>query len=371
MATSMKGKRIEPGIWEHPSGSGYIAEVSYGDGKTGRRVRERMTTNRLDSAREWRVTKKADALRGEIRRTRDKPEPCRFDKFAQRYLEEWSQPQKAASSYQRDINSLKHICPHFGKKYLSGITRADVESYVRKRRATGCAPGTLNRELSCLKNLLRKAVEWALLETNPARDVSKLRERPNKLEFLSEEEVERLIAACAEPLDRIVTVSLKTGLRRGELFALEWKDIDFDRGLIRVRQSKNGDGRHIPMSASARQALDLQQKRGRRVVNQKASPYVFPAADGGPRKTIRNGLEEALRRAGVERHIRPHDLRHTFASHLVMKGVDLRTVAELMGHRDIRVTMRYAHLAPAHLRAAVSVLDEPAPVVAAISSVSA
>jgi site-specific recombinase XerD len=161
-------------------------------------------------------------------------------------------------------------------------------------------------------------------------------------------------------LDRIVTVSLKTGLRRGELFALEWGDVDFDSGLIRVRDSKNGQARHIPMGAKVRHALRTQKQRGRRLIDGKMSPFVFPASNGGPRKTIRNGLEESLKRAGVNRHIRPHDLRHTFASHLVMKGVDLRTVAELMGHRDIRVTMRYAHLAPDHLRAAVSVLDEPA-----------
>jgi site-specific recombinase XerD len=359
MASTTKGKRVESGIWEHPSGAGYIVEVSFDDAKTGRRVRERTTTNRLDTARQWRVTKKADALRGEIRRKKDRPEPCRFDKFAERYLREWSRPQKAPSSHQRDINSLKHIDLHFGRKYLAEITRADVEAYVRQRTAAGCAAGTLNRELSCLKNLLRKAVEWGLLETNPARDVSKLREPPGKLEFLSEEETDRLIVACHEPLDRIVTVALKTGLRRGELFALEWRDVDFDRGLIHVRQSKNGDDRHVPMSAKAREALVAQQKRGRRLVEGKMSPFVFPAADGGPRKTFRNGLEDAIKRAKIGRHIRPHDLRHTFASHLVMKGVDIRTVAELMGHRDIRVTMRYAHLAPDHLQAAVRVLDGP------------
>jgi site-specific recombinase XerD len=359
MASTSKGKRVESGIWEHPSGSGYIVEVSFGDAKTGRRVRERTTTNRLDTARHWRVTKKADALRGEIRRKQDKPDPCRFDRFAERYLRDWSRPQKALSSHQRDINSLKHIDPHFGRKYLAEVTRADVEAYVRQRQATGCAAGTLNRELSCLKNLLRKAVEWGLLETNPARDVSKLREPPGKLEFLSEDETYLLIAACPEPLDRIVTVAVKTGLRRGELFALEWRDVDFDRGLIHVRQSKNGDQRHVPMSAKAREAFIAQQKRGRRLVGGVVSPYVFPSADGGRRKTFRNGLEKALRKAKIRRHIRPHDLRHTFASHLVMKGVDIRTVAELMGHRDIRVTMRYAHLAPHHLLAAVRVLDEP------------
>jgi site-specific recombinase XerD len=358
MATTSKGDQVECGIWRHPSGSGYIAEVSYRDARTGRRVRDMKKIHRLDLAREWRQTRKADALRGDIRRDRDLPKPTKFGVFAQRYLTEWSEINKAPSSHQRDINSLKHLNQRFGTKYLSDIRRVDVEGYIAGRRRDACAAGTLNREFSCLKNLLRKAVEWELLDVSPAAGVGKVREEVKEFEWLTENECLRLISACTAHLAPIVVLALNTGMRRGELLQLEWKDVDFQQGLITLGQTKNGEIRHIPMNDQTRRTLSEYSTVGRRIVNGIVSPYVFSSSEGKPLKGFRNGLNAAVERAHIKKHIRPHDLRHTFASHLVMKGVDLRTVAKLLGHRDIRVTMRYAHLAPEHLRSAVSVLDQ-------------
>ena len=106
MATTKKGARVEPGIWKHPDGQGYLAELSYTEPRTGRRVRELKTIHRLDLAREWRQTRKADALRGEVRRKKDGPKPMSFKKLADEYLENWSKIEKAPTSYVRDCNSF-------------------------------------------------------------------------------------------------------------------------------------------------------------------------------------------------------------------------------------------------------------------------
>jgi site-specific recombinase XerD len=354
--SSKKGRKIESGIWQHSSDKGYVAEVSVVDPRTGRRLRERKTIHRLDMAREWRQTRKADAIRGEIRRDSDRPEPVRFEVFAERYLEQWSKVKKAESSYVRDKNSLKHLVGSLKGKYLSEIQRVHVDAYVAKRKKSGGAAGTLNRELSCLKNMLRKATDWEIIESNPAAGVSKEREEVPEFEWLTEDEAEKLIEACPENLKLIITVALNTGLRRGELFNLTWTDVDFEQGILTVRQTKNGDTRYIPMNQKVLRALSAHSRFGRRIVGGKVCQWVFSSASGEKLKSFRNGLDAALQRAGIRKHIRPHDLRHSFASHLVMKGVDLRTVAQLLGHRDLRVTMRYTHLAPDHLRAAIGTL---------------
>ena len=110
-----------------------------------------------------------------------------------------------------------------------------------------------------------------------------------------------------------------------------------------MRDTKTHDTRHIPMNAAVIEAL---RKHPPRIVGGKRCPWVFTRADGNPLRSIQKAHEGSMARSKIEKHIRFHDFRHTFASHLVMRGIDLRTVAKLMGHKDIKMTMRYAHLAP-------------------------
>lgn len=304
-------------------------------------------------AREWRQTRQTDALRGEVRRRKDGPKPTSFKKLADEYLENWSKIEKAPSSYVRDCNSMKHIGAFFGTKLISEIKRRDIEGYVAHRKAAGPQPGTLNRELSCLRNMLRKAVDWELIESSPAWGVRKQREEVIEYEFLTEEEAERLVESCPPHLQPIVVLALNTGMRRGEMLQLEWRDVNLAMGMITIRQPKNHETRHVPMNQRVRDAL---MKHPKRIVDGKLCPYVFSTPKGEQIKSIRNGFDAALKRAGIDKHIRPHDMRHTFASHLVMKGVDLRTVAKLGGWKTLQMVMRYAHLAPEHLQAAVDVL---------------
>lgn len=356
---NIKGKRKEAGIWLNASGKGYLAEVNVNDPQTGRRLREQKSFRRIDLAREWRQTRKADALRGEIRGKKDKLPAKRFDAFADEYLKQWSKLHKRESSYIRDQTSIKQLNPVFGRKYLNEITRRDVEGYISARSAAGRAPATVNRELCCLKNMLRKAVDWGYLKENPAWGIKQMKENPPEFAFLTFDEIDRLIEATSGRLKTFFTLAVHTGMRLGELLKLEWRDVDFNKGeqgFITVRDAKNHETRHVPMNSVVRTAL---HKYPQRIVNGKRCVHVFTNDDGTPYRSVKDGFVTALKLAGIERHVRFHDLRHTFASHLVMKGVDIRTVAKLMGHKDIKMTMRYAHLAPDHLQTAVDVLSRP------------
>jgi integrase len=161
----------------------------------------------------------------------------------------------------------------------------------------------------------------------------------------------RLLSLLGDITSRVMRMKLlrSTGLRRGELFYLTWQDIDFKQGAIRVLQSKNGKSRDIPMNDTLRLTL---QQLPRRI----DTDYVFPGKTGRGLVDIRKRFHRALRDAGIN-DFRFHDLRHTFASHLVMAGVDLVSVKEFLGHADLKMTLRYAHLAPDYKRAAIDRLD--------------
>ena len=368
MANS-KGEKVETGIWKHPHGKGYLAEINFTDPQTNRRVREQKTTRLLDLARDWRQTRKADALRGEIRIRKDQPKPMRFEIFTKEYLEQWSKIKKKNSTYVRDQTSVRRLNRTLSKKLLSELTRRDVEKYLAERQSDGVTPATMNRELCCLKNMLRKAVDWDYLKENPARGITQQRENPPEFEVLTKEEIKKLLNTSVahqakdgranDHLLPILVVAIYTGMRRGEIFRLTWDAVDFDQGkngLITIRDSKNGDTRYIPMNSVVRHTLSNHAITTRHISQGKVCSWVFHN-EGQPLTDVKKGYHKALERAGITRHIRFHDLRHTFASHLVMEGIDIRTVAKLIGHRDIKMTMRYAHLAPEHLQAAVDALE--------------
>ena len=280
----------------------------------------------------------------------------RFSDYAEEYLE-YSRANKAANSYRRDVTSVRsHLIPCFGGRYLPNITAKMGQDYVSKR-AQEANVATVNRELCCLKNMLRKAVEWGYIKQNPAAGIKQFKETPKAARYLTSEECSALLAACPDHLYPIVVLALNTGMRKGELLHLQWEDVDFRRGTITVRNrrdfhTKNYEDRVIPMNDEVREVL-------RKLPRHIRSPYVFPSIadpEGNAYNDVKRSFTSAVKRSRIE-HVRFHDLRHTFASHLVMAGVDIRTVQTLLGHKDISTTMRYAHLAPDHLKGAVERLD--------------
>jgi integrase len=204
--------------------------------------------------------------------------------------------------------------------------------------------------MAALKHMLNKAVEWGLLEVSPFRKGARLtfRENNQRHRYLTEEEIERLLSACSPHLKPIVELALHTGMRKGELLNLKWDQIR--DGFIYLIETKSGKARQIPLDDRAAQVLKAQQIR-----NKWKSPYVCIGPDGERLKDVKKGFNAACRRAGIE-DFHFHDLRHTFASHLVMKGANLKAVQRLLGHSDSKMTDRYSHLSPDHLKESVSLL---------------
>jgi integrase len=229
------------------------------------------------------------------------------------------------------------------------------------------SPATVNRHLQLLRAVLRRAIRDRVVERSAVPEIKLLKENNQRVRFLSDDEEQRLLAELPAASQPLVTVGIHTGMRRGELLNLTWQDVDFVGRTIVVRTSKSGEGRRLPMSATAystlsaaRQQDRLERLRSGAARGNEGSRYVFAAPRGGYLVNLNRGWYPALRRAGIE-DLRFNDLRHTFASRLVMSGVDLYRVQTLMGHKTPAMTLRYAHLSPEHLRAAVATLDAPGP----------
>ncbi len=212
---------------------------------------------------------------------------------------------------------------------------------------------TSNKVLNVLKHIFSKAVDWEMVEADVLKRVRKvklLQENNRRLRYLSVEECAALVSACDDHLKPIVITALNSGMRRGEILSLTWDRVDLRHGFILLDRTKNGERREIPINKTLRAAL---QGLTRRL----DISYVFyDPQTGKAYHDVKKSFHTALKRVGI-RDFHFHDLRHTFASHLVMAGVDLTTVKELLGHKTLTMTLRYAHLAPAHKVKAINILD--------------
>jgi integrase len=276
--------------------------------------------------------------------------------------------------------TVKLIKKHFGYLYqqpMASITNAVFDKFKAKRLRAGLAPRTVNRDLDRLKAALGKAVEWKMLDANPLKGAKRIRRGiEDRVRYLATQEAKALrkalkvreahakaarerfnrwrVARHQEPLPSIegysdhvmpmTLLALNTGLRRGELTQLTWEDVDLKgkRLTVRAGYAKSGKARHIPLNSEAVAVLTQWQK-------QQPEGRLFNIV------SVAKAWAALMESAGIE-DFRFHDLRHDFASRLVMAGVDLNTVRELLGHGDITMTLRYAHLAPEHKTAAVESL---------------
>ena len=269
----------------------------------------------------------------------------KLEDFCEEFLNLHSKVNKR--SWKADYFHLKRIANSFKGKYLYEITTRDIEKY-KAERLKEVSPATVNRSLAVLNVLFNKAVAWGKLNANPAKSIKLLREPKGRLRFLEKEEIVKLLKFCRGHLKPIVIVALNTGMRRGEILGLKWHDIDFKRNVITLLNTKNGEKKEVPINEQVKTALI-------RVGKHPDSPYVFCNKEGRPYGKVRKSFFTACKKADII-NFRFHDLRHTFASQLVMSGVDLNTVRELMGHKDMRMTIRYSHLSPSHKKRAVDIL---------------
>ena len=216
-----------------------------------------------------------------------------------------------------------------------------------KRRA----PATVVRYLAALSHVLSRAVEWGWIRDNPAKAVTRPREPRGRVRYLTDEEREALLAACAASdlamLHPMVVLALATGARRGELLSLRWPDVDLERGRVVFHHTKNGDRRSAPLTGVPRAVLAEWGK-----VRQLDDDRVFPRASFPHRI-----WDRALREAGIT-DFRFHDLRHSAASYLAMNGASLLEIAEVLGHKTLTMVRRYAHLTDGHTTGVVSRMND-------------
>jgi len=307
-----------------------------------------------------------------------------LEAFLAKSYRPWAETHR--KSWKQTITRIKAHFQDLMNRPLEDINQWVLEKWRTKRIKDGISPVTVNRDIAALKGVLSKAVEWGVLDVHP---LARLKPSPvdhsANVRFLSVDEEKRLREALSnreilvkaerisanqwrkkrgyeekkslkgkafvDHLQPMVLLAMNTGLRRGEIFRLEWADLDLKKKILTIHggHAKTGRTRHVPLNT---EALNVLQQWGKTTAK---SGLVFPNKDGQPFDNIKRAWGTLLKEAKIEK-FRFHDLRHHFASKLVMAEVDLNTVRELLGHSDIKMTLRYAHLAPEHKANAVEKL---------------
>lgn len=316
-------------------------------------------------ALELATVKRGAILKGEAGIGRTSKKDLTFDQAKQKFLD-WVKTDKKPNTIRTYTACFSYLSEEFSGMRLSQITPWSLEAY-KKRRGEGrelterpadisdkewdrrcrvAKRGALvrcNRELGALKTLFNKCIAWGFFQgANPVCKIKYRKEERTRLRFLETDEEERLLNASREPLRSIILLGIHTGLRiQAEALTLQWSSVDFRRALLTVEAAyaKNGRTRTVPLNSTVLEVL-------KRLKETSTSESVFPY------QSIGTSFRYAARRAKLT-GVTPHTLRHTFASRLVMAGVDLRTVQELGGWQTLAMVERYAHLSPAHKAQAV------------------
>lgn len=271
-----------------------------------------------------------------------------------RHLE--SLQRKSPHSYPKQRQILQWWKDQLGARALANVTPALIaeqrdallaENIGTIEKPRHRRPATANRYLAALSRALTLAVrEWHWLQDNPVKRVQKERESPGRERYLSIKEKDALLAACGQSpvpqLELIVMLALTTGMRRGEILALRWPDIDLARGSIVLHKTKNNERRAVPIVPSV---LALLGKHAQ--VRHMKTDLVFARSAQDRAIDIDRAFQDAVRAAKIE-NFRFHDLRHTAASYLAMSGATTAEIAAVLGHKTLAMVKRYAHLSDQH-----------------------
>lgn len=280
-----------------------------------------------------------------------------FDELLDKYIENFEH-QPSYQSWKRCV--IPRFRETFGSCLLSKISYYDLENYRNKLMNTALTNGnvrtvgTSNKEIGCLRHIFSKAVEWEMLERNPFNRGKSLlfKENNKRLRFLTEDEIDSLLDEldkCPRVLKWLVICALHTGMRLSELLNLKWENIKGE--FIYLYKTKTNEARQIPIDKDLTQLFD-HIRRDRQLTSQ----YVFSRANGKRYNYVRKAFMMALKRAGVV-DFRFHDLRHTFASHYLMRGGSLKNLQQILGHKNINMTMRYAHLSKEFARQEIEIMN--------------
>lgn len=285
-----------------------------------------------------------------------------FSGFAHHWLETHIRVNRKPSYFRSTEQSLRcHIVPFFGDADLRHVGPETIARY-KAAKVKVLANKTVNNHLGVISVMFNHAIDWGYADTNPVKKTGLLQVVPQEMKFWDKDQSDAFLEAVQQTspdLYAFFLAALRTGCRIGELFALRWDDVDFVKSQLHVVQNythgqtvspKSNRARVIPMSDRLAEVLKAHRHlRG---------PLVFCQDSGAHlnRDRVKHPFWRAIRKAGL-RTIRLHDLRHSFASQLVMAGVPLTAVKELLGHATLEMTMRYAHLSPDAKHAYVGRLD--------------
>jgi site-specific recombinase XerD len=356
-----EAKKIR-GVYECPVGSG-VWWVQHFD-VDGRRRREKVGPKSMavELAEKRRSQKRAGVKLPERLRAR----PVMFRGLADAALE-YSKANKR--SYQNDRYRMAPLVVQFGDRQAESILPEEFEKWLEgQAEARKWSPATKNRYIALFKLTYRLAERDRKVKINPARLLRMPKENNSRIRYLNQykpkptgidylkacpEEESRLRAVIArEYLHHLpeFEIALGTGMRRSEMYAATWPNVDFEHHVLTVPRSKHGETRQVQLNSSVLAILDFLRTRAG------DSKHVFLSMrNNDPLTANRHWFEDAVKKAGIE-HFTWHDLRHTFGSRLAMRGVDLRKIQDLMGHKTISVTLRYVHISQPDLLAEVEKL---------------
>ena len=346
-----------------------IKERARKNGKPGYFVRIRVknhpvqtaTFDRLTDARNWAQQIEAAMRDGRYSKTSESQKHS-LSELLERYEKTvFPHKPKLAKEYKRNFNWWNSQIGHLK---LSEITTADITECKDRlasemtNRNTLRTPATVNRYLAALSSAMNVAVkEWQWIEDNPVMRVSKMKEPRGRTRFLSDKERTDLLEACRNSKNTqlyiAVVLALSTGARRMELWSLNWSDVDLERGMIILKETKNGEIRSIPLKGHA---LELMKEHSK--VRRLDTQLIFPSKIN-PQVPLdfRAPFEKALEEAAVQ-DFRWHDLRHTCASYLAMQGASLTEIAAVLGHRSLNMVKRYSHVGDQHTASIVEQMNQ-------------
>lgn len=332
---------------------------------SGRQVLETIGPSKKEAERVL-----AERMQAVNRGTYKQLQEASFAEFAARWLIDYASPRVKPSTYESYERAVRcHLAPAFETYPLRAITSGAIEDWIGKELAAGQSPKSVNNYIVVLKLMLRHAVAWGYLATNPATDVKRVRVPEREMRALSPEEVRRFLAAVSPDYWLFFATAVFTGLRRGELIAVQWQDVDLDAGQLHVRRSL-WRGQYLgPKTKRSVRTVDLAPqlvsafREARPLVGADTlrSQLVFSNRDGqplDPDNVMKREFKPALRRAELP-DIPFHNLRHTFASLLIASGEHPKAVQSQLGHTSIQTTLdRYGHLLPGAFGHAGARLEE-------------
>ncbi len=276
-----------------------------------------------------------------------------FKDMAERFMKEYA-PVVSSSMQISYTTSLNHFNPFFKETNLLSITPKAISRYKVLRTDEGASPATINRELAMLSKAFSLAVkDWEWIKENPVSKVQKEKVDNKRDRWLNKDEEKQILDNSPDWLREIVTFGLHTGLRLQEILSLEWSRVNLFRRTILIKETKNGNPKTLPLNKIA---LDVLNQRS--TVKSIKNGFVFFNCKGEKinSNVLRTAFYSVLKIVGID-DFRLHDLRHSFATRLAQAGVDIYKISKLLGHKDIKMTQRYAHHCPDSLRDGVEILE--------------